>query len=68
MHPEIMDIIAYTKKKGFECFINTNFTLIDKKRTKELVALGVDSLTVSVWAGSAGIYGRETEGKKCEGI
>lgn len=56
MHPQIMEILAYTKKKGFECFVNTNFTLVDEKRAKELVDLGVDSLTVSIWAGSAGVY------------
>jgi MoaA/NifB/PqqE/SkfB family radical SAM enzyme len=56
MYPRIMDILAYTKKKGFECYVNTNFTLIDEKRVKELVDLGVDSLTVSVWAGTAGVY------------
>jgi MoaA/NifB/PqqE/SkfB family radical SAM enzyme len=56
MHPQIMEILAYTKNKGLECFVNTNFTLIDKKRARELADMGVDSLTVSIWAGSAGVY------------
>ncbi len=56
MHPDIMDILAYTKKRGFECYVNTNFTLVDEFRVKELVRLGVDSLTVSIWAGTPEIY------------
>lgn len=56
MHPEIMEILAYTKKRGLECYVNTNFTLIDKNRAKELADMGVDSLTVSVWAGRPEVY------------
>ncbi|MDD5560765.1 MAG: radical SAM protein [Candidatus Omnitrophica bacterium] len=56
MHPQIMDILAYTKKKGFTCYVNTNFTLVDEKIVKKLTHLKIDHLTVSVWAGSAGIY------------
>lgn len=56
MHPQIMEIIRHTKKRGLECYINTNFTLVDEKRARELAAEGVDSLTVSVWAGTAGMY------------
>lgn len=56
MHPKIMNILAYTKKKGMECFVNTNFTLVDEKCVRELVDLGVDSLIVSIWAGTAKIY------------
>lgn len=56
MHPEIMRILAYTKKRGLECYVNTNFTLVDKNMAKELSDIGVDSLTVSVWAGSPGVY------------
>lgn len=58
MHPEIMDIIAFAKKRKMECFINTNFTLVDEKIIKEMVKLEVDSLTVSVWAGSPKIYAK----------
>ena len=64
MHPQIMDIIAFTKKRRMECFINTNFTLVNKKIIKELVNLGVDSLTVSVWAGSPEVYVKTHPNKK----
>ncbi len=56
MHPRIMDILTHTKKRGMECFVNTNFTLIDKDCARQLARLKVDSLTVSVWAGTAEVY------------
>ncbi|MBU1912676.1 MAG: radical SAM protein, partial [Candidatus Omnitrophica bacterium] len=56
MHPQIMDILRYTKKRGFTCYVNTNFTLVDKKVAKELADLKIDHLTVSVWAGTPQVY------------
>lgn len=56
MHPRIMDILAHTKKRRLECYVNTNFTLIDEEKVKELTDLKVDSLTVSIWAGTAKVY------------
>ncbi len=56
MHPRIMDIIRTVKRLGFTLFVNTNFTLVDRNRARELVDLGVDHLTVSVWAGTAPVY------------
>lgn len=55
-HPEIMDIIRYTKNKGLTCYINTNFTLVDENMIKELIDLEVDHLIVSVWAGTPEVY------------
>ncbi|MFC1514916.1 radical SAM protein [Candidatus Omnitrophota bacterium] len=66
MHPKIMDILAHTKKRGLECYVNTNFTLVDRKRAKELADLKVDSLTVSVWAATPGVYSA-THPNKTEG-
>jgi len=56
MHPQIMEILEHTKRRGLECYVNTNFTLIDEKKIKELIDLKVDSLAVSIWAGTAKIY------------
>ncbi|MFH1697854.1 MAG: radical SAM protein [Candidatus Omnitrophota bacterium] len=56
MHPQIMEIIRHTKKRGLKCYVNTNFTLVDEKRARKLAAEGVDSLTVSIWAGTPGMY------------
>ncbi|UCC41120.1 MAG: radical SAM protein [Candidatus Aminicenantes bacterium] len=52
MHPHIMEVIEYTKKKRLTCHVNTNFTLLDKTKIGDLIDLGVDFLTVSVWAGT----------------
>ncbi len=56
MHPQIMEILKHTKKRGLTCYVNTNFTLIDEQTVKELVDLKVDHLTVSIWAGTPQVY------------
>ncbi|MDP8256970.1 MAG: radical SAM protein [Candidatus Alcyoniella australis] len=56
MHPRIMDIIARAKQLGLAVTLITNFTLVNKRRAKQLVELGVDNITVSVWAGSPEVY------------
>jgi MoaA/NifB/PqqE/SkfB family radical SAM enzyme len=66
MHPQIMEILRYTKKKGFTCYVNTNFTFVDEKIVKELVDLRLDYLTVSVWAGSPSVYAKTHPNKNEE--
>ncbi|MDD5245773.1 MAG: radical SAM protein [Candidatus Omnitrophica bacterium] len=56
MHPQIMEILAYAKKNNFTCYVNTNFTLLDKAKLQKLAELGVDHLTVSIWSGTENIY------------
>lgn len=56
MHPDIMAIVRKVKQLGFTLFINTNFTLVDRARAQQLIDLGVDHLTVSMWAGTAETY------------
>jgi len=56
MHPQIMEIIEYTKSKGLRCYINTNFTLLTEDMIRRIVELQVDNLVVSIWAGSAKTY------------
>jgi radical SAM superfamily enzyme YgiQ (UPF0313 family)/MoaA/NifB/PqqE/SkfB family radical SAM enzyme len=56
MHPDIMEIVRHIKKRKLVCHINTNFTLVDKARARQLVECGVDHLTVSLWAGSPAVY------------
>ncbi len=56
MHPQIMEIIQHTKKRGLTCYVNTNFTLIDEAAIRKLVDLSVDHLTVSLWAGTPQAY------------
>lgn len=56
MHPDILEVVGHAKGLGISCSINTNFTLVDKKIIDSLIAMKVDHLTVSVWAGSDDVY------------
>lgn len=56
MHPNIMDILRFIKKKKMVCYINTNFTLVNEEIIKELIALKIDHLTISLWAGTPRTY------------
>ncbi|MCK4809497.1 MAG: radical SAM protein, partial [Candidatus Omnitrophica bacterium] len=56
MHPQIMEVLEYTKKKKLVCHVNTNFTLLNKERLDRLINIGVDFLTVSTWAATADTY------------
>lgn len=56
MHPEIMDVLEYTKSKGLVCYVNTNFTLVDENKINKIINIGVDHFTVSVWAASTKTY------------
>lgn len=56
MHPQIMKILRYAKESDMRVFINTNFTLIDKKRAEEIVDLKIDHIHVSLLAGTAKSY------------
>ena len=56
MHPQIMEILKYAKESNMRIIMNTNFTLIDKKRAEEIVDLKVDFIHVSLLAGTAETY------------
>jgi MoaA/NifB/PqqE/SkfB family radical SAM enzyme len=58
VHPDILEIVEYIKNKdrSIEIDINTNFSLVDEKVAEKILKLGVDSLTVSTWAGTPGVY------------
>lgn len=58
MHPDIFKIIEYVKDKdrNIEIDINTNFSLVDEKVAEKLLELGVELLTVSIWAGTPKVY------------
>jgi MoaA/NifB/PqqE/SkfB family radical SAM enzyme len=58
MHPSILEIVEYAKEKdkNIQIDINTNFSLVDEKVAVKLIELGVDSLTVSLWAGTPEVY------------
>lgn len=58
MHPDILNIVEYIKSKdktiGID--INTNFSLVTPESADRLLALGLDSFTVSLWAGTPKVY------------
>ncbi|MBU1565843.1 MAG: radical SAM protein [Proteobacteria bacterium] len=56
MHPGIMDIVSHIKALGFRCHVNTNFTLVDKGKARDLKEMGVDNLIVSLWAATPQTY------------
>ncbi|MDD5236070.1 MAG: radical SAM protein, partial [Candidatus Omnitrophica bacterium] len=56
IHPAIIEILEYAKKKKFICYVNTNFTLINREIAKKIIDLGIEHLTVSTWAASPGTY------------
>ena len=56
MHPNIMEILKLIKAFGLTCHVNTNFTLVDDNRSRELVELGIDHLIVSLWAATRETY------------
>jgi len=63
MYPHIHEVLARTKRLGMRCFVNTNFTLLGRDDIDALVDIGVDDLTVSVWAGRAETYCRVHPGR-----
>lgn len=56
MHPRIMEILEYAKRSNFTCYVNTNFTLLDKDMIRRIIDLKVEHLTVSSWAATPGVY------------
>ncbi|MDD5155467.1 MAG: radical SAM protein [Candidatus Omnitrophica bacterium] len=58
MHPDILNIVKYIKGKDktIEIDINTNFSLVTEEMAAELLEVGLDSFTVSLWAGTPGAY------------
>jgi len=56
MHPQIDEVLALVKSLDIELNVITNFTLVDDERARRMVDLGVDSITVSLWAGTAETY------------
>ncbi len=65
-HPDIMDILAYAKSKGFICYLNTNFTLLDKQKIDALIDMKLDHLTVSTWSATAETYAATHPNKSTE--
>lgn len=48
LHPEIVEIVSLAKQIGVETQIITNALLLDKKKSEELIAAGLDSIVISI--------------------
>ncbi len=57
-YPWIMEVLKIIKKKGFVCYINTNFTLLDEEIIRQIVEMDIDHFTISLWAGTPQTYAR----------
>jgi radical SAM superfamily enzyme YgiQ (UPF0313 family)/wyosine [tRNA(Phe)-imidazoG37] synthetase (radical SAM superfamily) len=55
-HPDVLAIVERIKARGLECTLVTNGTLLTEAVCRRLVELGLDRLTVSVWAGTPKVY------------
>ncbi|HPQ70313.1 MAG TPA: radical SAM protein [bacterium] len=55
-HPDALRVIERIKAHGLQCTVITNGTLLTESICRRIVELGVDHLTVSVWAGTPKVY------------
>lgn len=56
MHPDAIEIMEFVKKKGMQCDMSTNFTLINEEKAKRLAKAKVDHINCSMWAGTPEAY------------
>jgi len=63
MHPKILDIMRFVKSKGIHLDMSTNFTLVDEKTAEQLIDIGIDHMTLSLWSATAETYSRQHPNK-----
>ena len=63
VHPAIMDALRKVKDRNLISAVTTNFSALSEKRTVELAELGIDEITVSLWAGTPEVYARSHPNK-----
>lgn len=56
MHPDFLRLVRFAKQKGLECYISTNFTLVDRNLLEELIKVKPQEIAVSVWAATGETY------------
>ncbi len=56
MHPGVLEIIRAVKSHGIFCSLTTNLNLINLEIADELVAIGIDEISVSLWASTPDEY------------
>lgn len=58
MYEHTMEMLKYIRKKGIEAMFFTNASLLDEKKAREIIDIGVKEIFCSLPAGSAETYGR----------
>ncbi|NOZ63855.1 MAG: radical SAM protein [Caldiserica bacterium] len=56
LHPHFWEIVEFLKDKGLKVHIITNFLSVKKKELYKFLELRVDSITISIWAGTPETY------------
>jgi len=62
LHPRVMDIILTAKEAGFHVTLVTNGILLDETKIQLLIGSRLDTLRVSLWAGSPEEYEKNYPG------
>jgi MoaA/NifB/PqqE/SkfB family radical SAM enzyme len=58
MYEHTMEMLKYIRKKDIEAMFFTNASLLDEKKAREIIDIGVKEIYCSLPAGSAATYGR----------
>ena len=66
LHPAIMEALRKTKEHGLIAAVTSNFSAIREPQVRTLAELGVDEITVSLWAGSPEVYARSHPNKSAK--
>jgi len=66
MHPQILDIMRHIKAKKIHLDMSTNFTLVDKKIAEQLIDIGIDHMTLSLWASTPETYAKQHPNKSSD--
>lgn len=59
LHSHFIDVVRLAGKYGLHTTVTTNGTLIDRPMAERIVASGLDSIHVSLWASSAAMYEKQ---------
>ncbi|MEE2827743.1 MAG: glycosyltransferase [Myxococcota bacterium] len=66
VYPWLQETITHAKNHGMTVAVNTNFALADEAWCDWACDVGLDDMTISVWAGSQGTYDATHPNKKPE--
>jgi MoaA/NifB/PqqE/SkfB family radical SAM enzyme len=58
LHPGFFDIVRRLKRHGVEVHFNSNATLLDEARAREIIASGVDTISFSIDGATAETYAK----------